>query len=160
MLKKPIAFLRNNMTEFGNFAFKGNLIQLAIGVVLGVAFGKLVTSFVDNLFMPLLSVFTRAAGEGTPGYLHWQWQGIRFGAFLGDLINFLIVALAIFVLMVKVIGWIISFTKKAAGTQTAPSEPTEKECPLCLMKIPLKASRCGHCAADLPQAGGVPTVVV
>lgn len=159
MFGRPIKFLKNNLTEFGNFAFKGNLIQLAIGVVLGGAFGTLIKSFVDNVFMPLISVFTKAAGEGEPGYLKWEWRGIMYGKFVGDLISFLIIALAIFILIVKVVGWIISLTKKATGTQTGPAEPTEKECPLCLMKIPLKAVRCGHCTADLPPTSGIPVSV-
>src|SRR5215212_7352221 len=101
MFGKAVGVLKNNLNEFKEFAFKGNLIQLAIGVVLGGAFGKLITSFVDNLFLPLLSAFGATAKGGNAGYLAWQVRGIKFGAFLGDLISFLIIALAIFLLMVK-----------------------------------------------------------
>jgi large conductance mechanosensitive channel len=147
----PIKFLKANLAEFWEFAFKGNLISLAIGVVLGTAFGKLITSFVNNIFMPLISLFTGKPGQA--GYERWEWHGIQFGVFVGDLISFLIIALAIFVLMVKVVGWLVKLTQKSQGPAT-PAEPTEKECPLCLMKIPVKATRCGHCTADLGGGGG------
>jgi len=91
----------------------------------------------------LLSVFG-APGSGVPGYARWEVRGIHFGQFLADLISFLIVALAIFLLMVKVVGWIARFSK---GSQDVA--PTEKECPYCLMKIPVKAIKCAHCTADL-----------
>lgn len=152
MFKRATDFLKSNMNEFKDFAFKGNLIQLAIGVVLGASFGKLITSFVDNLFMPLINFVTGGGGR-TAGYLGWQWKGIRFGAFLGDLISFLIIALAIFLLMVKTISWIVKLTAKAQGP-TRPSEPTDKECPYCLMKVPVKARRCAHCTSDIADTVG------
>jgi large conductance mechanosensitive channel len=150
----PIKFLKANLGEFWEFAFKGNLISLAIGVVLGGAFGALIKSFVDNIFMPIISLFS-ASPEGA-GYTRWAWKGIHFGVFIGDLISFLIIALAIFLLMVKVVGWVVKLTRKPA----APSDPTEKECPLCLMKIPARAVRCGHCTADLggPTSATAPVV--
>lgn len=158
MISRAVTFLRANLKEFWEFAFKGNLISLAIGVVLGTAFGKLITSFVDNIFMPTISVFSSKAGKGG-GYTHWEWYGIKVGLFLGDLINFLIVATAIFILMVKVVGWIVKLTQKAQGPADA-AEPTEKECPLCLMKIPIKAVKCGHCTADLRASPGNADVVL
>jgi large conductance mechanosensitive channel len=145
MFGKPIAFLKANLGEFWEFAFKGNLISLAIGVVLGGAFGNLITSFVKNIFMPIIALPGKYFGKSGQGYLGWEWQDLRFGLFIGDLISFLIIALAIFVLMVKVVGWVVKLTRKAP----AASDPTEKECPFCLMKIPVKASRCGHCTSDL-----------
>ena len=151
MFKRPLGYLRSNLTEFWEFAFKGNLISLAIGVVLGGAFGDLIKSFVGNIFMPVISLFGADATKGA-GYTQWQWRGIKLGAFLGDLVSFLIVATAIFLLMVKVVGWIVSLTKKAQGP-SSPDAPAEKECPLCLMKIPVRAVKCGHCTADLTPAG-------
>jgi large conductance mechanosensitive channel len=154
MFARAIGVLKGNLNEFWEFAFKGNLISLAIGVVLGGAFGKLITSFVDNIFMPLISLVSATPEKGA-GYTTWAWKGVKVGPFLGDLISFLIIAAAIFVLMVKVVGWIVKLTKKAQGP-ASPADPTEKECPLCLMKIPAKARRCGHCTADLdaPAAAG------
>ena len=150
MFGKAMGVLKGNLTEFWEFAFKGNLISLAIGVVLGGAFGKLITSFVDNIFMPLISLVSASPEKGA-GYTTWVWRGVKVGPFLADLISFLIIATAIFLLMVKVVGWIVKLTRKAQGPQ-APAEPAEKECPLCLMKIPLKAVRCGYCTADLDGA--------
>lgn len=149
MFKKALGVLKGNLNEFKEFAFKGNLIQLAIAVVLGGAFGKLITSFVDNIFMPVINAI--AGGAGKPGsYASWQWWGVKVGVFIGDLISFLIIAAAIFFLMVKAIGWIVKLTQKATPSPT--SEPTDKECPMCLMKIPIKARKCGHCTTDLPAA--------
>jgi large conductance mechanosensitive channel len=146
MFAKPLNVLKSNLNEFKDFAFKGNLIQLAIGVVLGGAFGKLITSFVDNLFLPLISVFSADAVKGA-GYTQWQWRGIKFGQFLGDLVSFLIVALAIFLLMVKSIGWIVKLSRHQQ-TQT-PADPTTKTCPFCLNTIPILATRCGFCTSDI-----------
>jgi large conductance mechanosensitive channel len=147
MFGRATRFLKANLNEFKEFTFKGNLIQLAIGVVLGGAFGNLITSFVKNIFMPLLELVTGGAGKGGYG---WSWKGVQVGAFVGDLISFLIIALAIFLLMVKVIGWIVKLTAKAQGP-TKEGEPTEKECPYCLMKVPIKAKRCGHCTSDIAE---------
>jgi len=143
MVQRTLGVFRKNFQEFKDFAFKGNLIQLAIGVVLGTAFGGLIKSFVDNIFMPLLSVFGAPVNK-EPGYARWEVRGIHFGQFLADLISFLIVAVAIFLLMVKVVGWIAKLSK---GSQDVA--PTEKDCPYCLMKIPVKAIKCAHCTADL-----------
>src|SRR5256885_2564006 len=147
MFKRAIGVLKGNLNEFKEFAFKGNLVQLAIAVVLGGAFGTLIKSFVDNLFLPLLTVFGAKSESGLPGYARWEFRGIHFGQFLADLISFLIIALAIFLLMVKVVGWIVKLSK---GSET--TAPTEKDCPFCLMKIPVMATKCGHCTADLPAA--------
>jgi large conductance mechanosensitive channel len=146
--------LRENVAEFWEFAFKGNLISLAIGVVLGGAFGSLVKSFVDNIVVPFVGLLTGAGKDGA--YTQWQWRGIKFGAFLGELVSFLLVALVIFFVMVKVVDVIVKLTRRVRPP-ASPDEPTEKECPLCLMKIPVKARRCGHCAADLP--GATPAIV-
>ena len=147
MLKRITTLLRDNFAEFWEFAFKGNLISLAIGVVLGGAFGALVKSFVDNIVVPFIALITGTGKDGA--YTTWQWRGIKFGTFLGELVSFLLVALVIFFVMVKVVDVIVKLTQKVRPPG-GPEEPTEKECPLCLMKIPIKARRCGHCAADLP----------
>jgi large conductance mechanosensitive channel len=148
MFGKAVGVLKTNLNEFKEFAFKGNLIQLAIGVVLGGAFGKLISSFVDNLFLPVLSVFgADPKNTGSAGYMSWQWRGIKFGAFLGDLISFLIIATAIFSLMVKVIGWIVKLSARQQSGE-AP-DPTTKTCPHCLNTVPLMAGRCGFCTSDI-----------
>ncbi len=131
-------------SEFKAFAFKGNLIDLAVAVVLGTAFGAVINSLVKNIFMPIISYVTP-----NMAYTEWHIGKIQIGAFLGELVNFLAIALAIFIFIQKVLGNIML----KASAAPAASEPTSKECPFCLSNIPLKASKCAHCTADLPGAG-------
>lgn len=93
--------------EFKKFAFKGNVIDLAVGVIIGTAFGKIVDSLVKNLIMPVLGVIL----PGNKGYLGWRWtidgKEVPYGLFLGDVLNFLIVAAAMFLFIVKLVGWLV-----------------------------------------------------
>jgi len=93
--------------EFKNFALKGNVIDLAVGVIIGAAFGKIVTSLVENIIMPILTIFGTAEG----GYKTWHFKDVMFGQFLADVLNFLIVAFALFLFIVKFLGWVLR-TKK------------------------------------------------
>jgi large conductance mechanosensitive channel len=145
--------------EFKEFAVKGNAVDLAIGVIIGAAFGSVITSLVKDVIMPPISVLTggldfsnkfvilRAAKDGsiafnTPadavkaGAITWN-----YGNFITFVINFLIVAVAIF-LLVRVINQLRHPPEKA---------PDQKDCPACAMKIPIKATRCPHCTTELPQ---------
>ena len=137
--------MRHVWQEFKQFAFKGNMIDLAVGVIIGAAFGRVVSSLVDHVFMPLLA----AAGAGGKGYEGWAFtlngSEIKYGQFIGAVVNFLLVATVIFLIIVKLLG---SVVKRV--TPPAPSEPTQKECPLCLTNIPIKARKCSQCTADLP----------
>ena len=124
--------------EFREFAFKGDVIDLAVGIVIGAAFGGIVKSFVDNLINPLIGLLGggKAALDGlairiTPTV---AWT---YGAFLSALLNFLIVASAIF-LVVKAVN---RFRKVA--------EATDRPCPYCLSEIPKAATRCSHCTAEV-----------
>ncbi len=130
--------------EFKSFAFKGNMIDLAVGVVIGTAFTKVVTSVVTNLMMPLIGYVTPKTD-----FSDWKLGKITIGLLINDLITFLIVAIAVFIFVVKLIG---AMTQKAAEAP-APSEPTSKECPRCLSVIPLKATRCPQCTSDLDGPG-------
>jgi large conductance mechanosensitive channel len=98
------------LEEFKNFAFKGNVIDLAIGVIIGAAFGKIVESLVKNIFMPLIALVL----PGDKSYLQWEYKGVAYGLFIGEVINFLIVALVLFIFIVKFLGWVMR-TKKAEG---------------------------------------------
>lgn len=103
--------------EFKGFAFKGNVIDLAIGVIIGGAFGNLVNSLVHNVIMPILGLIL----PGGKGYVGWvaviQGKEIPYGKFLGDVVNFLIVAAALFFFIVKFLGWILNQKKEdAKGT--------------------------------------------
>ncbi len=110
--------------EFKNFAFKGNVVDLAIGVIIGGAFGNLVNSLVHNVIMPILGLIL----PGEKGYVGWvaviHEKEIPYGKFLGDIVNFLIVAAALFFFIVKFLGWIMHFEKEEAK---APSGPTKEE---------------------------------
>ena len=136
-------------TEFKAFAFKGNMLDLAVAVVIGAAFGKIISSLVADIIMPAISYIMPAKMEYTEWKLGMADKPIYIGKFLGEIVNFLIVALAIFIVIVKIVG---SLMKKATTPPPAPSEPVTKECPLCLSVIPIKAKKCGHCTADLPAA--------
>ncbi|MFZ5833036.1 MAG: large conductance mechanosensitive channel protein MscL [Planctomycetota bacterium] len=110
--------------EFKNFAFKGNVVDLAVGVIIGAAFGKIVDSLVKNLIMPLISVLI----PGEQGYLQWKWviagREIPYGLFLGEVLNFVIVALALFIFIVKFLGWVMKSKKEEAA---APPPPTKDQ---------------------------------
>lgn len=148
--------MRNLWGEFKTFAFKGNMIDLAVGLIIGAAFGSVVKSLVDHIFMPLIAAVVPNA-EGVED-LAFTVNGskVPVGLFLGAVINFLIVAFAVFLLIVKIVG---SVVKKTSGPPPKPGEPTVKECPLCLSEIPIKARRCRHCTADLPFEGDAVTMV-
>ena len=125
--------------EFKAFIMKGNVIDLAVAVVVGGAFGKIVTAFVDGMVMPLVTMVLPANIK----WEEWVLGKFRIGTVLGATVNFLIIALVIFLVLIKLLG---RFIKK----QEAPAaEPTTKECPACLEQVPLKATRCKHCTSQL-----------
>lgn len=107
------------MEEFKNFALKGNVVDLAIGVIIGAAFGKIIDSLVKHIIMPLVSVVL----PGEQGYLAWKWivngKEVPYGLFIGEIVNFLIVALALYIFIVKFIG-MIAKSKEDEVTQPAP----------------------------------------
>ena len=110
--------------EFRAFAFKGNVIDLAVGVIIGAAFGKIIDSLVKHLIMPLISVIL----PGEQGYVNWKWvvngKEIPYGLFLGEVVNFLIVALALYFFIVKFLGWLMRAKREEAA---APSPPTREQ---------------------------------
>jgi large conductance mechanosensitive channel len=118
LLQAPVKQVSSLVDEFKNFAFKGNVVDLAVGVIIGAAFGKIVDSLVKHLIMPLISVVM----PGEQGYLAWKWiingKEVPYGLFLGEVLNFLIVALALFVFIVKFLGWLMKNKK-----QEKPAEP-------------------------------------
>ena len=112
------------LEEFKNFAFKGNVIDLAIGVIIGTAFGALITSFVANLFMPLLSLVM----PSEKGYEQWALvvgdKKVPFGLVLKDVVNFLLTALVLWLFIVKFLGWVLQTRKEEAIN---PPPPTRQE---------------------------------
>ena len=142
------------LKEFKAFAMRGNVLDMAVGVILGAAFGKIVASFVEDVMMPPLgrlighvdfsNLFLSLSGKSYESLAAAKAAGaatLNYGLFLNTIINFLIVAFAVFLLVRQVNRW----TAKPAP----PAEPTTRECPECLMAIPAKARRCGHCTAAL-----------
>jgi large conductance mechanosensitive channel len=150
-----VVFKENEMLkEFKEFAMRGNVIDLAVGVVIGAAFGKIVSSLVDDMLMPPLG---RLIGRVDFSGLFISLNGthydtlaqakaaaaptMNYGQFLNNCVNFLIVAFAIFI----VVQQVNRFTKKPAPA----AAPTTKECPQCTMAIPIGAKRCPQCTAQL-----------
>ena len=112
--------------EFKTFAFKGNVIDLAVGVIIGAAFGRIIDSLVKHLIMPLIGLIM----PGEQGYIGWKWMvnkvEIPYGLFIGEIVNFLIVALALFIFIVKFVGWIMK-SKQAEAAAPAPPPPPTKD---------------------------------
>jgi large conductance mechanosensitive channel len=142
------------LKEFKNFAMRGNVLDMAVGVIIGAAFGKIVTSFVEDVMMPPLGrlvghvdfsgLFLNLTDRSFDTLAAAKAAGaptLNYGMFLNTIISFLIVAFAVFLLVRQVNRW---------ATKPAPAaEPTARDCPQCLMAIPVKAKRCGHCTAQL-----------
>jgi large conductance mechanosensitive channel len=162
--------------EFRDFAFKGNMIELAVAVVIGKAFGDVIQSIVKNVIMPLVKLVSDLASHAAahvpgattqPGaavlsdYTKWtvgpNSSPVLVGAVLGDLVNFVLIAAAVFFVIVKVMGALTRLSlRKKVETVVAP---TTKECPFCCSTIPIKATRCGFCTSVLESAGGTAPAV-
>ena len=142
-------------SEFRAFIARGNVIDLAVAVVIGAAFGRIVTSMVEGLVMPPIGMLTGGidfaslfvvldSSKGIPASLaDAKAKGIpviAYGQFINDVINFLVIAAVIFLIVRQ-----YNRLKAAPG----PTTPTTKECPHCLSTIALKATRCAHCTAEL-----------
>jgi large conductance mechanosensitive channel len=141
------------LREFKEFIARGNVIDLAVAVVIGAAFGRIVTSFVEGIIMPPVgmllghadfsNLFIDLSGQHPASLAEAQLKGlpvIAYGTFLNDVISFVIIAFFVF-LIVKAVNRL-----RAAP----PPPPNTKDCPRCLTAIPLGATRCAACCADLP----------
>lgn len=146
------------LKEFKDFAMRGNVVDLAVGVVIGAAFGAIVTSLVDDILMPVLGLILGNADfanlfvvlrEGTvPGPYTTlalaQEAGavtLNYGLFINAIVSFLIVAFAIFLL-------IRSINRLQREEDSPPEEPTTKDCPYCFLEISIKATRCPNCTSE------------
>ena len=148
------------LKEFKEFALRGNVLDMAIGIILGVAFGRIVTSFVEDILMPPLglllgkvdfsNLFLSLTGRHFDTIAAAKAAGaptLNYGLFVNHILNFLIVAFAIFLLVRQV-----NRLKRPAEA----AAPATRECPLCLSPIPLKATKCAHCTAEVkPAVAGV-----
>ena len=145
--------------EFKEFISRGNVIDLAVAVIIGAAFGKIITTFVEGVIMPPIGLFLGKVdfaslfyvldtSKGVPASLaDAKTKGIpviAYGQFLNDVINFLIVAFVVFL--------VVRAFNRMKSKQATDEGPTTKDCPYCLSTIPLKATRCKDCAAELAAA--------
>lgn len=136
--------LKKFIEEFKAFALRGNVMDMAIGVIIGGAFTTIVTSLTENLINPILGL---AGGTDLSGFvLSLGGIELRYGAFLTSVINFLIMAFVLFCLL-KGVNKLLSIGKKPE----APAAPTTKKCPFCYSEIPIEAVKCAHCASELPK---------
>ncbi|ABX42373.1 large conductance mechanosensitive channel protein MscL [Lachnoclostridium phytofermentans] len=135
--------MKKFLKEFREFALKGNVMNLAVGVIIGSAFQGIVTSLTDNILSPIIGLFTRQNFDSLQ--LNIFGITLRYGAFITALINFVIMAFVVF-LLVKGMNRILSFDDKRKKVEV---KPTEKDCPYCMTKININASRCPHCTSQL-----------
>lgn len=136
--------MKKFIEEFKAFALRGNVMDMAIGVIIGGAFTSIVTSLTENLINPILGLF---GGTDLSGFvLNLGGVELRYGAFITSIINFLIMAFVLFCLL-KAVNKLTALGKKPE----APAEPTTKVCPFCCSKIPIKAVKCAHCGSDQPK---------
>ncbi|MDD5329140.1 MAG: large-conductance mechanosensitive channel protein MscL [Sulfuricella sp.] len=148
------------LQEFKEFAVKGNVVDLAIGIIVGAAFGKIVTSFVNDILMPPIgkllggfdfgNLFINLSSQPVTTLAQAKAAGIatiNYGLFLNTLIDFVIVAAAVFFLVLQ----INRLKNSLAAEEPAPpaAAPATKECPYCFNVIPAKATRCGFCTSEL-----------
>ncbi|MBN2387788.1 MAG: large conductance mechanosensitive channel protein MscL [Anaerolineales bacterium] len=125
--------------EFKDFVLRGNVLDLAVAVIIGGAFGKIVASLVNDIFMPLIGLALGGVDFSSLSVTVGE-ASINYGLFIQAIVDFLIIALVIF-LLVKAVN---RMSKKPA-----PAEPTTKECPFCFTVVPLKATRCPHCTSEI-----------
>jgi large conductance mechanosensitive channel len=141
--------------EFKEFVMRGNVVDLAVGVVIGGAFGKIVTSFVEDVLMPPIglllgkvdfsNLFINLSGKDYSSVAAAKQAGaatLNYGIFFNNVLNFLIIAFAIFLLIKQL--------NRMYRAEPAPAAaPTTRDCPYCLSTVPLKATKCAHCASEL-----------
>jgi large conductance mechanosensitive channel len=141
------------LKEFKEFAVKGNVLELAIGFIIGTAFSKIVTSFVSDILMPPIglllnkvdfaNLYINLSGVSYPSLADAQKAGaatINYGLFLNTIINFIIVAFVLFLVVRQM---------NRMRRPAAPAAPETKTCPYCSTEIPVKATRCPHCTSQL-----------
>ena len=150
------------LKEFKEFALRGNVLDMAIGIIIGAAFGTIVKSLVDDIIMPPIGLLLGGVdfanlfillrvGDPLPPYASLadaQAAGavtINYGVFINAVISFIIVAFVVFLI-------IRSINRMRREEEAPPAEPTTKACPYCLSEIPIQATRCGHCTSELPAA--------
>lgn len=157
--KSTIGPMKKLLSEFRQFAARGNVIDLAVGVIIGGAFGKIVTSLVNDIIMPPFGVvmgkvdfrdmYINLSGTAYPSLDAAKEAGaatLNYGAFINTIIEFLIVAFALFMLIKQ-----INKLQKLGKKEEEKKAPTEKDCPFCFSHISIKATRCPNCTSELKK---------
>lgn len=138
--------MKKFFTEFKEFISKGNVLDLAVGVIIGGAFSSIVTSLTDNIINPLINCL---GGAEIQGKIHLIGDNyIDYGAFISAIINFIIMALIIFCI-VKVVNKMMSIAKKKEEEESVA--PTTKICPFCKSEVDAEATKCPHCTSDIAE---------
>ena len=145
------------LKEFKEFAMKGNVLDMAIGIIIGAAFGKIVSSMVSDVLMPPIGMFMGSVdfsslffslnGQPYPSLAAAKAAGaptVNYGVFLQTVLDFVIVAFVIFLLVKQI--------NRLKTPEAPPAPPLTKHCPYCLSEIPLKATRCSYCTSDVKAA--------
>lgn len=152
--------MKKFIEEFKAFALKGNVVDMAVAVIIGGAFGKIVTSLVNDIIMPLISLII-----GGLSVTDWKWvikeavldeagnvvtaeTAFSYGNFIQNIIDFFIIALCIFLMLKFILGLQNKFAKKK---EEEPEVPTTKTCPYCKSEIAIDATRCAHCTSELTE---------
>jgi large conductance mechanosensitive channel len=134
-------------SEFKQFVLRGNVVDLAVGVVIGAAFGTVVTALTKDFITPLVAI----PGKAPVDFEHYYFQigngKFLYGDFISAVLSFLILALVVFTCVVKPINWLTTRTQSAT-----PEPETTRECPECLSKVPITAKRCAFCTSPLAAA--------
>ncbi len=150
------------LQEFKKFAMKGNMVDMAVGIIIGAAFGGIISSLVADVLMPAVGLLVGNVDFSNLFLVLKEGQSLgpyetvaaakeagavtlNYGVFTNTIVNFLIIAIALFFL-------IRGINNLKMKEEAPPAVPTTKECPLCLSTIPIKATRCGHCTSDLKAA--------
>ncbi|MBQ2883538.1 MAG: large-conductance mechanosensitive channel protein MscL [Alphaproteobacteria bacterium] len=144
---------KNFISEFKKFAMRGNVIDMAVGIIIGAAFGKIVDSLVKDVLMPPIGLLLGKVDFSDLKIVLTEGENpvsINYGLFINALISFIIVAFAVFIL-IKAINKLQERMTREEKAEEIAAEPTTKVCPYCCSDIPVKATRCPHCTSELKK---------
>jgi len=140
--------MKNFINEFKKFAMRGNVIDMAVGIIIGAAFGKIVGTIVNDVIMPPIGVLLGKVDFSDLKLMLNDEVAINYGMFINNVISFIIVAFAVFIL-IKAINTLQEKMAAAEKKEEAKAAPTTKKCPYCCSEIALEATRCPHCTSEL-----------
>jgi large conductance mechanosensitive channel len=133
------------LKDFKKFILRGNVVDLAVAVLIGAAFNSVVSSFVKDIMTPIITIFTGKRTDFSNLYFTIHGSSFMYGNFINSVISFLIIAVVVFFFVVQPINKLVAISNRSKASE----EPTEKKCPECLSAIPKAATRCAFCTAKL-----------